>query len=166
MNGILAIFENTRDLMAAAETARRQGFAPSEAFAPLYEKELVASITPGRSRVHWLTLAGGIAGALSGLFLTTWTTAQWPILITGGKPLQSIPPFLVIVFTLTILLGAIGTLIGFLYWAILGRARHPLPYDPRFTDGHFGLWFSCRQEDAARIVDVMKQKGAVQCRTF
>src|SRR5262249_6645478 len=152
--------------MDAVEAARKQGFAPTEAFAPLYDKEIVDAIAPGRSRVHWMTLAGGIIGALSGLLLTIWTTAQWPILITGGKPLQSIPPFLVIVFTLTILLGSIATLIGFLYLAIFGRVQHPAPYDPRFTDGHFGLWFSCRQDEAGRIADVMKQKGAIECRTF
>ena len=163
MNGILAIFDNKEDLMQALHEARKQGFESLEAYAPLYDQELVEAIVPGLSPVHRLTLLGGVTGAAAGLALTIWTTAQWPILITGGKPLQSIPPFLVIVFTLTILLGSIGTFIGFLLWGILGRVRHPLPYDGRFTDGHFGLWVACPAGEAEKVTQVMKQKGAIEC---
>ncbi|MGZ8432659.1 MAG: quinol:electron acceptor oxidoreductase subunit ActD, partial [Candidatus Deferrimicrobiaceae bacterium] len=41
------------------------------------------------------------------------TTLSWP-LIVGGKPIVSVPPFLIIAFALTILFGALSTFAGFL----------------------------------------------------
>lgn len=164
MRNILGIFDNRDSLMAALKQTRTDGFRPAEVFSPVLDQELIAAITPKKSPVYRLTLLGGIAGASSGLALTIWTTAQWPLLNTGGKPIISIPPFLVIVFTLTILLGSLGTLAGFLYWSILSRARHPLPYDPRFSDAHFGLCVQCQDKDAEKVINLLRQKGAIECR--
>ena len=36
---------------------------------------------------------------------------DWPLLV-GGKPIGSIPPYVVIIFELTILLGALSTVAG------------------------------------------------------
>ena len=162
MSGVLGIFENQETVLDALTHAKAQGFTSLEAFSPFLDEELIAQATPERSRVHWLTLAGAVTGAISGFALTIGTTLQWPILITGGKPIVSLPPFLVIVFTLTILLGSIATLAGFLYWAIGGRRRCPVPYDGRFSDGHFGLWVECGPSDVDTVVRLMQEKGAIE----
>lgn len=161
MSGVLAVFENRENLLAAAAHVKVHGF-DLEVFSPFADEELVAAAIPGPSPVHYLTLLGGVAGGLCGLALTIWTTAQWPVLLTGGKPLISIPPFLVIAFELTILFGSLGALGGFLYWSVLLRSRHPIPYDKRFSDGHFGLWVACREADRNRVVNLVEEKGAVE----
>lgn len=161
--GVLALFERKDDLMSAMRALQARGVARLEAFAPVPDPELVAAATTGRSPVRRWTLVGGLAGGLSGFALTIWTTAQWPTLITGGKPLISIPPFLIIVFELTILLGAIATIGGFVYASVRARAHGRLPYDPRFSEGHFGLYVTSRPDDADRLVAMLKETGAVEC---
>lgn len=69
------------------------------------------------SRLKFFTLAGGLAGCLTGFAFTSYTVLSWR-LITGGKPLISIPPFTVIAFELTILFGALFSFIGIM---LLGR---------------------------------------------
>ena len=54
------------------------------------------------SPVRVFVLVGGLLGCLSGFALPIYTVLDWP-LITGGMPLISIPPFVVIAFELTIL---------------------------------------------------------------
>ena len=160
MSGVLAIFEQREDLLKALKEARRQDFPHLEAFSPYPDEELYQATEPGTSPVRWMTLVGGLTGGIGGLALTIWTTLQWPLLITGGKPLISMPPFLIIVFELTILVAALATLCGFLYWSIWGRLRRSLPYDPRFSQGHFGLWIECAQGEAEPVVEFIKASGA------
>lgn len=70
-----------------------------------------------RSPLRFFTLAGALSGLSLGFAFTIFTVIDWP-LITGGKPLISLPPFLIISFALTILLGSLASFAGFL---ILGR---------------------------------------------
>ena len=69
------------------------------------------------SKLKLFTLIGGATGCLTGFAFTIYTVLAWP-LITSGKPLISIPAFVVIAFELTILFGALSSLTGFF---ILGR---------------------------------------------
>jgi hypothetical protein len=70
-----------------------------------------------RSPLRFFTLAGALTGLSLGFAFTIFTVMDWPI-ITGGKPLVSLPPFLIIAFALTILLGSLASFAGFL---ILGK---------------------------------------------
>ncbi len=162
MSGVLGIFEQREDLLKALREARAKNLGELEAFSPTPDEELIEVAAPGKSPVRWLTLLGGVTGGIGGLALTIWTTAQWPLLITGGKPLISIPPFLIIAFELTILLGALGTVSGFLYWSAWGRYRKPVPYDPRFSQGHFGLWIECPSDETEQVMEFLKEKGAME----
>jgi hypothetical protein len=75
-------------------------------------EELVLKYVPP-SPLKYFTLAGTLSGFIGGFALTIGTVLDWP-LITGGKPIISIPAFIVIVFELTILLGATVSFLGFL----------------------------------------------------
>lgn len=75
------------------------------------------------SRLKYFTLAGGLTGCFTGFAFTTYTVFSWP-LITGGKPLISIPPFTVIAFELTILLGALSSFAGIMLLARLPKISH------------------------------------------
>lgn len=74
-----------------------------------------------KSKLRFFTLLGAACGTLAGFALTIYTALSWH-LNTGGKPLISIPPFIIIAFELTILFGALASFIGFL---ILSRLPSP-----------------------------------------
>ncbi len=83
----------------------------------------VEEILPrGRSNVRFFALVGAASGTVTGLAFTILTTLSWP-LIVGGKPIVSIPPFIIIAFALTILFGALSTFAGFLLLSRLPSLR-------------------------------------------
>ena len=74
----------------------------------------VEEILPGkRSKVRFFALLGAAGGTVTGLAFTILTALSWPLVI-GGKPIVSLPPFIIIAFALTILFGALATFAGFL----------------------------------------------------
>jgi hypothetical protein len=83
----------------------------------------VEEILPGkRSKVRLFALVGAASGTVAGFAFTILTSLSWP-LIVGGKPVVSLPPFLIIAFALTILFGALATFAGFLFLSRLPSLR-------------------------------------------
>ena len=84
---------------------------------------------------------------------------NWP-LITGGKPIISIPPLVVIGFTVAMLLGAMGGLTGFLSLARLPSLSRPALYDPRFSEDRFGVLVTCESGQAESVRACLRGAGA------
>lgn len=82
---------------------------------PVHEAEEILRMPV--SAMRFFTLVGALSGLFFGLFLTIWTSLDYP-LIAGGKPIVSMPAFIIVTFEMTILFGGIISFIGFL---ILGR---------------------------------------------
>src|SRR2546426_8785172 len=68
------------------------------------------------------TLIGGIAGCAVGAWLTLYMSYDWP-LVLGGKPVGSIPPYVVIMFEMTVLFGALSTILGIAFNALFAARR-------------------------------------------
>ena len=111
------------------------------------------------SPVRTFTLVGGLLGCVAGFALPIYTVLDWP-LITGGKALISIPPFVVIAFELTILFGALAGLVGFLGLAGLPSLRRKTMDDPRFTNDRFGVLVTCDGVHREAVVNHLRQSGA------
>lgn len=97
------------------------------------EVEDILDIPPGG--VRFFAVLGGLSGFLSGLALTIYAATSWP-LIVGGKPVISVPPFLLISYILTILFGSLLTFIGFLILARMpspATIREPIDFGNRFA---------------------------------
>ncbi len=90
----------------------------------VHEVEEILEVKPGAMR--YFAFAGGLSGFLGGLGFTIYTALSWPI-ITGGKPIVSLPPFLLIAYILTILFGALASFAGFLLLARLPSLRNLAP---------------------------------------
>jgi hypothetical protein len=100
------------------------------------------------------TLVGGLTGAATGLAFTTFASMDWP-LVVGGKPIVSIPPYIIIVFELMVLFGALSTIIGLFVLSRLPNLKPAIIYDPEFTAGRYGVYVEAegaRLEDARRIL--------------
>ena len=59
---------------------------------------------------------GALVGAATGYLLPAFTVIDWP-LISGNKPMISIPPFTIISFELMVLFGSLSALLGFILMA-------------------------------------------------
>lgn len=104
----------------------------------------VEEILPGkRSKVRFFALIGAATGTVTGFAFTILTSLSWP-LIVGGKPIVSVPPFIIIAFALTILFGALSSFAGFLL-----LSRLPSPRGIRSAEEH-GNAFVIVVEDGER----------------
>jgi len=109
-------------------------------------------------------LIGGIAGCAIGAWLTLWMSYDWP-LVLGGKPIGSVPPYVVIMFEMTILFGALSTILGILFNAVFAARRlGTIQYDPRFTNDRFGIFVPAGSDKAARVESLLRESGAEEVR--
>lgn len=91
---------------------------------PIHGLEEVMKLKP--SKLKFFTLTGTLSGATTGFLFAGLTSWVWP-LVTSGKPIISIPAFIVIAFELNILFGALVSMLGFLILARLPNLKHLLP---------------------------------------
>jgi hypothetical protein len=97
---------------------------------------------------------GGLTGAATGFAFTVWTSMDWP-LVTGGKPIVAIPTSVVIAFEMTVLFGALATLIGVFVLSRLPHVKPQVVYDPEFVAGRFGIYVpaeGAKLDEARRIL--------------
>lgn len=157
--GLVGTFLHLDGLLEAIGRLREAGHRDLAALSPIPHHAIDEALAKAPSPVRFFTLVGCVLGAVTGLVLTIATSLHYP-LITGGKPIVSIPPFLIIVFELTILFGGLLTLGGMLFNARLPRV-HILPaYDPRFSEDRFGLWVRCEEKDFDAVGALLRGAGA------
>lgn len=159
--GLLASYEYLDSAIAAIRSLKKAGFEDLTAYAPLPEHHLEDAMGRGESPVRVFTLVGGLTGAATGFALASWSSVDWP-LVTGGKPIVSIPPFVIIAFELTILFGAFATLIGLFINARLPRVgRGEVVYDPEFSSGRFGVFVPAEGDRLARARQIVEAEAPV-----
>ena len=137
--GLMASFDYLDSTVDAIRALRREGFDEITAFAPFPEHDIEHALGYGPSPVRLFTLVGGLTGAATGFALTIFTAVDWP-LVTGGKPILSIPAYVVIAFEMTILFGVLSTVIGVFWNMRIPDLKTSVVYDPEFTAGRFGVY--------------------------
>ncbi len=160
---VLGVYPHFDEFLDAVRLLRKEGHRDLLLFSPTARHELEEVLESPPSPVRWFTLIGALTGALSGYLMTVWMSNDWPM-ITGGKPIGSwdltgFPPYTIIVFELTILLGALSTLAGLIINARLPQIRAGA-YDPRFSDDHFGIQCNTTDERIGAVESLMQKSGA------
>jgi len=153
--GILASYEYLDSTVDAIENLRKAGFKELKAYAPYPEHHIEHALGYGESPVRVWTLVGALTGCASGFAFTTFTSVDWPMVV-GGKPIVSIPAFIPIVFEMTVLFGALSTVIGLFVLSRLPNVKPAVVYDPEFTAGRYGVYVEAdptRLEEARKIMN-------------
>ena len=105
-----------------------------------------------KSRMWYLACAGGLVGFTFATWLARLTETSWMI-PTGGMPIVSWWPNLIIMFELTMLGAILASVITLIVTARLGR-RRPALYDPEVTDGK--ILVGVENPRAASLPDLQK----------
>ncbi len=159
-NGVLGVYKHLDTLADCLKTLKEKGFGNIRVFSPVPSHEIEEIIDEPESPVRFFTLFGALLGGASGIAFTTITSSSWPIQVSA-KPIVSILPFVVIIFELTILIGALSTLMGLLINSLLRRRAPVTMYDPRFSDDKFGLMVVCSDEkNCLAAKEIMLSGGA------
>jgi Alternative complex III, ActD subunit len=141
------------------EALRAGGGDDFRIFSPIPSEKIADAIGRPKSPVRLWVLLGGIIGILSGIAITVGTAMEWN-LDAGGKPVVSVPPYIIICFELMILLGGISAVLGFLFNARMPALDPIGGYAPQFSADRFGIVVRCDDADAARIETMLRDAGA------
>lgn len=160
--GILASFVHIDAAVDAIRALRATGQRNLVVYSPAPNHELEEALSHRVSPVRLFTLIGGLTGCAAGFAMTIWMSYDWPVLV-GGKPVASIPPYVVIAFELTILLGALSTVAAVALFSVL-QGKRGVAYDPRFSDDHIGIFVPAGSDQLASVEQLLRSAGAVEVR--
>ncbi|MGD8867680.1 MAG: DUF3341 domain-containing protein [Gemmatimonadales bacterium] len=160
---VTATYEDIHAVVGAVDSARQEGIRDIEIFGPIMEQELEDAIGKPPSPVRRYALIGGLTGCISGFALTVWSSYHYP-LVVGGKPLASIPAYVVIAFEMTILFAGISALIGMLIHNRMPAAKLHPAHDPSYSDDLFGVRVVCEPSRAQHIEQILRNHGSGEVR--
>jgi hypothetical protein len=112
-----------------------------------------------RHRLYVFPFVGAACGLAVGLMLTISTQISYPM-ITGGKPVLSIPPMINVMYEGTMLGAILFTIIGIIFESRLPNLG-PAPYDPRITEGYLGVLVTRTEGRASAAERALRDAGAV-----
>lgn len=141
--GLMAEFDTTGQLIAAAERCRAEGYRYVNAYTPFPVEGLSEALGFRRSNVPLITLVGGLLGGAGGFAMQYWMSViGYPVNI-GGRPLNSWPMFIPVTFELTVLGAAVSAVLGMLALNKLPMPHHPVFNAPRFALASNDRFFLC-----------------------
>jgi hypothetical protein len=147
----------------ALKELKSQGYEGLTVYSPTPQHELEEVLDEGISPVRLFTLVGGLTGCAFGFFYAIGTSLDWE-LITGGKSIVTLPPFIIIGFECTILIGALSTVAGMFLNARLPKLRNAAGYDPRFSNDKFGVVAFGGPAQVSGAELIMRAAGAEEVR--
>lgn len=165
-SGVLGIFAHLDTTLGAVRQVEKMDFKEVRVISPVPRHEILEAVDPTPSPVRIYSLVGAVTGTLAGLALAI-LAGLWmePMAFrVGGKPVVAWPAYFVIGFEVTVLLGAIATLLGFLIHAWLPRCTVRQSYDPRFTKDRFGVFVPCDASRWDEVKQALEQTGAEEVR--
>lgn len=162
---VKSVYGHLDCLVDGIDALKKAGVRDFLVTAPLPRHEIEEMIYEGRpSPVRWFTLCGALFGGTFGFSLCSLTHLNWSMVIPAGKPLVSIPAFLVITFESTVLWGCLATLVGMMMLCRLpANNLQKEAQDPRFSDDVFGLVVNnLNRKQAVRVAELLNSSGAVE----
>ncbi|MBI1853203.1 MAG: DUF3341 domain-containing protein [Planctomycetes bacterium] len=136
---LIGVFENEESLVAATRATREAGYPIHDVFAPYAVHGLDQAMGLRPSRLPWICLSFAIAGLLLAAGTEFWMgSIDWPLNV-GGKPLNSLPAYLPVMFELMVLIGGVGTALTLFVVSRLYPGKKEWLPDPRVTNGRFVL---------------------------
>lgn len=160
--GILGSFVHVDAAVDAIRALRAMGLRDLVVYSPAPNHEIEEALNHRISPVRLFTLIGGLTGCTAGFAMTIWMSYDWPVVV-GGKPIASIPPYVVIGFELTILLGALSTVAAVALFSVL-MAKPAGGYDPRFSDDQIGIFVPAPADQGGAVEQLLRSAGAVEVR--
>ncbi|MEQ8789310.1 MAG: DUF3341 domain-containing protein [Pirellulaceae bacterium] len=166
--GVLARYDSPASLIAAARSMREAGYRRFECYSPFPVHGLPEAIGFRSSRLPTLVLLGGIVGCVVGYGFQYWVSAIAYPLNIGGRPLNSWPSFVPVMFEMTVLVAALAAVLGMLALNGLPRPHHPLFGVESFARATRDGFFLCVladdpqfDKDAVREILVAHEAGEV-----
>lgn len=164
--GIVGFWKDEESLKAAARKTRDAGFKKFDALSPFPIHGLDEACGLKRSWIPWVTFVFGITGTFLGWAFQYYVAAvDWPIII-GGKPYHSLPAFVPVMFELTILLGALSSVVACLVIACRLPKVDPPVIDPDLSCSKFAIFVPENDMgyEVNKVTEMFRSLGATEVR--
>jgi hypothetical protein len=159
--GAMGVFVEPEAAASAIRSLRAAGLVDVRAAMPAPYEQVIEALGMARSRLGIGVFLGVLAGVTCGLMLCILTSESWP-LVTGGKPIVSIPAFIVIAFEASVLIGGTFTHALLAYTTATGRVRRStFVHDPRFLSDRIGVFVA---GETALGEELLRKAGAEEVR--
>jgi hypothetical protein len=163
MTNAVGLFHDPESALEAAGQLKGAGFERPEIMSPIPIHGVEDVLGPKKSVIKRFTFFGGIFGGLAGFSLAAGTAVLY-LHPTGGRPIITIPPFMIITYEMTILCGILATVLGFLISARFPAIRERL-YMPESAVDKFVVTVSCDSaEKFSSAESILRQAGAGEVR--
>ncbi len=158
--GLVGSFAESTAMLDCLARARSAGIDIEDVYSPIGLPETAEFVSEKRSPIRFATFIGGTTGLIGGLGLALWSSGIWDMIV-GGKPVDSVVPFLIVGFEFTILFGALSTLAALLYFAKLPDRSFPSPaYREEFSNNRYGVWLLTSDDRLAEAEALLRGAGA------
>ena len=157
---VLGLYTDEDTAADALDGLKAEGYSTAECeilTGTPYPEGTFGEAEPVHKLFRW-PLIGAACGFIIGLVLTTGTQLAYP-LVTGGKPILSIPPMSIIIYEGTMLGAIIFTVIGIVFESRLPRLFMGA-YDTRITEGYIGVTVTTEEDRIVAAEGVLRQTGA------
>lgn len=159
----LGLFHDPASALEAAGRLKGAGFVRPEILSPIPIHGVDEVLGPKKSVIKRFSFFGGLFGALAGFSLAAGTAVLYAH-PTGGRPIITIPPFLIITYEMTILCGVLATVLGFLVSARFPAIRERV-YAPEAAVNKFAVTVACDNEERFdRAETILREVGAEEVR--
>lgn len=162
--GLMAEFDKPAAIYAAAKRVRDEGYRWWDCHTPFPVHGLDKAMGVKPTILPILVFFGGLTGTILGLALQWYTNAAsfdvWALVwvrgydfVISGKPMESVPAWIPVIFELTVLLSALGAVGWMLLLNGLPRLYHPTLKSKRFaraTDDRFFVVIEARDPKFSR----------------
>ncbi|HRK54709.1 MAG TPA: DUF3341 domain-containing protein [Cyclobacteriaceae bacterium] len=133
-NFVLGVFDDEDILLQAVTKVRDRGIKIHEVYSPFPVHGLDEALGYKRTRLPIAAFVFGMTGTALALIMQIWMMGyDWPMII-GGKNFAALPPFIPVIFELTVLLSALGMVATFLIVSDMKPYKWPQQFDLRSTD--------------------------------
>ncbi|MBI4925941.1 MAG: DUF3341 domain-containing protein [Bdellovibrio sp.] len=146
LSGVVGIFDEPHALIMATKKTREFGFKYFDAFTPYPVHGLEVAAGLKRSPIPYVTFVFGLAGCVLAFLYQYWTSAIDWALNVGGKPYNSWPAFVPIMFEVTILLGGLSTVAALFIFCGLPNLKKKA-FDLSITRDRFALMIEIQNLD-------------------
>lgn len=161
----VGLFRDPESALDAAGRLRQAGHDRPEILSPIPLHGVEAVLGPKKSVIRRFTFFGGLFGALGGFTLAAGTAVLY-LHPTGGRPIITFPPFLIITYEMTILCGILATVLGFLVSARFPAIRERV-YVPEAAVDRFVVSVSCESDEQfAQAEELLRGAGAAEVRNI
>ena len=157
---VLGLFQEEDKAADALDALGAAGFSPGEyevLTGTPYPEGTFGEAEPVH-KLYRFPLIGAACGFVIALILTVGTQVAYP-LVTGGKPILSIPPMAIIMYEGTMLGAITFTVAGIIFESRLPRLFMGA-YDTRITEGYIGVAVTTDREKIGNAEDVLTEAGA------